>query len=55
MNKEKVLNEMENIDFAALVGQIQDAVHFHELKPEENLKDLLMEVMAQVLDDVENQ
>lgn len=50
--KKKILDELEfNVDFSALAVHLQDAMHMHELKPEENIKELLLELMDQVIDD----
>jgi len=50
MNKEKVLNEMENVEFKVILDLIKE----NDLN-ENQLKDLFIEIMDQVIDDAENQ
>lgn len=49
--KSKILDEMENVDWKNLLVHIEDSMHMHELQPENNIKELMIEVMSQVIDD----
>ncbi len=49
--KSKILDEMENVDWKNLLVHIEDCMHMHELQPENNIKELMIEVMSQVIDD----
>ena len=49
--KSKILDEMENVCWKTLLIHIEDCMHMHELQPENNIKELMIEVMSQVIDD----
>jgi hypothetical protein len=48
--KNKILNELENVDFANVLYMIKE----YNMN-EDDLKELLKEIMDQVIDDAENQ
>jgi hypothetical protein len=50
--KNKILNEIENVEFKVILDLIKNA--YHEMD-ENDLKDLFVEVMSQVIDDAEIQ